>query len=920
MNRNDDASSLPDRASALIAPGAADPATDAAQRFQLVAPASADALLERESAFAQLLAAARDAADGHGLTCLLTGEAGIGKTTLLDAWSRQMLPACRVLLGRCDALFTPQPLGPLRDIAFSLDGRLAAMMDGGANQGVVFTAFLHELASNAEPTLVILEDVHWADHATFDLIKYVGRRIGRLPVLLVLSFREDELDRAHPLRGVIADLPSAELRRIALTGLSAAAVASLAQQAGMAADGLFAATGGNPFFVTETLASRLARVPETVRDAVLGRVARLSDDARALLDLASVVPGRIDLAIVRAAAPEISPQALEECLARGVLLATDGGVTFRHELARRAIEDTLPPSERRHCHARMLALLAQHPGTPASQLVHHAAAADDAQRVPFLALAAANAAARLGAHHEAATYHATGLRFAAAATPEQRADLYEGWSYESSICGRIDNDVIDARHRAIELRRQLGDAEGEGRNLRWLSRLHWYQGNRAEAQRYIDEAVTILETIPAGAELAMAYSVRSQLFMLNDRTTMAVEWGERAYALAEQLDEVEIRIHALNNVGSALLFSGDEQGRAKLEDSLRLALGGGFHEHAARCYTNLSEHAVSFKNFTAAERYLTAGIAFDIAHDLDSWTPYLLGWQAQMRFDQGRHAEAQEICERVLATPGLTTVMRLPALTVLGRLRTRLGQPGALLLLEEAMALAHQTGESQRIVLAALGLIEGAWLADDAAAGCATLERVEPLAILTANAWLIGELGFWRACLSPEPASTSAPDPAAAPPYQHLSAGRVEQAAADFAQRGCRFQQALALLTGGTAEHVGAALQILDAIGAAPAAERARGMARGLGLRSIPGARRGPYLQAGAHPFGLTRRESDVLALLADGLSNAEIADRLKRSAHTIEHHVSAVLAKMQVKSRMEAVALARRQNLFPPAGAADTP
>lgn len=902
-----------DRAAACAAMRAVAVAPDGSGDFELVASDRADVLLERDSAFAQLLAATRDAIDGRGLTCLLSGEAGIGKTTLLNAWTQQVGPDCRVLVGRCDALFTPQPLGPLRDIAFSLDGRLAAMMDGGATQSAVFTAFLQDLADSETATLVVFEDVHWADHATFDLIKYVGRRIGRLRAMLVLSFRDDEIARDHPLRGVIGDLPAAALRRIALTGLSATAVATLARRAGVAADGLFVATAGNPFFVTETLASRLSGVPETVRDAVLARVARLPERARALLDLASVVPGRIDFATVHAALQDAAQGALEDCLGRGVLLAAEGGVMFRHELARRAIEDTLPPLRRRACHAQILALLSTNPAIPASQLIHHAAEAGDGQRVPPLAIAAAIGAARLGAHHEAATHYATGLRYAALANPSQRAELYEGWSYESSICGRIDGEVIDARHRAIELRRQMGDAEGEGRNMRWLSRLHWYQGNRAEAQRYIDEAVSILETIPPSAELAMSYSVRSQLFMLNDKTALAVEWGERAYALAERLDEVEIRIHALNNVGSALLFSGDESGRQKLEDSLQLALEGEFHEHAARCYTNLSEHAVSFKNFTGAERYLAAGIAFDIAHDLDSWTPYLLGWQAQMRFDQGRHDEAGDICERVLATPRLTTVMRLPALTVLGRIRIRRGEDGALILLEEAMALAHQTGESQRIVLAALGLVEGAWLANDLASGIATIERVEPLAAMTSNAWLAGELALWRLCLGLPPAPCLDP----APPYRHLFAGRISEAAALFAELGCPFQQAMALLQATTADAIGAALKILTSIGAAPAAENARRSARQLGIRSV---RRGPYLKASAHPFQLTRRESDVLVLLAEGLSNADIATRLTRSEHTIEHHVSAVLAKMQVKSRMEAVALARRQNLLPSENSSDKP
>lgn len=868
-------------------------------------------LLEREALLTILAEAAQAAAAGRGTTVLVSGEAGIGKTSLVQAFTQQASGAHRILRGACDALFTPRPLGPLRDIASSLDGRLAELMDGGAPPTSIFPAFLEELVVGGRPVVVVIEDLHWADHASFDLIRYLGRRIDHLRVLLILTYRDDEVDAEHPLRRILGDLPTAVVKRIGLPPLSAQAVSKMARDAGLPARGLFEATAGNPFFVTETLASASVGVPVTVREAVLARISRLAEPSRALLDLASVVPGRIDTQVVHATLQERAQAALDDCIERGVLLAVEGGVMFRHELARLAVQDTLSRARRRECHAAVLAAMSAaaaltgSAGAPAARLVYHAAESGNSPRVLELACVAATTAAQLGAHHQAAAHYATGLRFADQASPAQRAQLYEGWSYEESICGRIDTAVIDARHHAIELRRQLADAEGEGRNLRWLSRLHWYLGNRAEAERYIDEAVHVLETQPVGAELAMAYSVRSQLFMLTDETADAVHWGERAIALAERLGQIETRIHALNNVGSALLFSADERGRDKLEESLRLALDGSFHEHAARCYANLSEHAVIFKDFARAERYLAEGIAFDRAHDLDSWTPYLVGWQAQLRFDQGRFDEAQQICTEVLANPRLTAVTRLPALTVLGRVQTRRGQPGSALLLEQAMALARPTGEPQRIVPVALGLIEAAWLAGDLSGCIATLDRIEPLAGVAANPWVVGELAAWRTlCGAPRP-----PTGPPALPYQLEFVGRYTEAAACWAALDCPYQQALALLQTNQGESVGEALRILSVIDAQPAAARARNVARTLGVR---GLRRGPYTHARRHPLGLTRREMEVLALLGEGLSNGEIAQRLSRSAHTVEHHVSALLAKLNVKSRLEAVALARREHLLP--------
>ena len=249
-------------------------------------------LLERDEPLALLAASTLAAARGHGLTVLVSGEAGIGKTALLERFAGPSFAPGRVLWGGCESLATPRPLGPLHDIAAQAGARLRSLLQATHDRTALFEAVLDELAAAPSPTVLVLEDVHWADEATLDLVKFVGRRIHRLPALLVLSYRDD-VAALGSLRPVLGDLPSAHLVRIALPRLSRQAVEGLAARSSRAdGAGVFAATGGNPFFVTEVLRQGSAQrgVPATVRDAVLGRVAQLAPRPREVLQLATIVP------------------------------------------------------------------------------------------------------------------------------------------------------------------------------------------------------------------------------------------------------------------------------------------------------------------------------------------------------------------------------------------------------------------------------------------------------------------------------------------------------------------------------------------------------------------------------------------------------------------------------------------------------
>lgn len=878
-------------------------------------------LIERGAVCAQLLNVVRRAASGEGTCVLLGGEAGVGKTSVL-VWLEAMIGAgARVLWGACEPLHTPRPMGPLHDMAHELGEPLAQLLRSGATPAAVFDTLMASLRAAPQPTVLLFEDVHWADHGTLELIRFLGRRVNRQNVVFILSYRQDEVVADHPLRAVIGDLPTQSTLRITLMPLSPAGVRTLAVSKGVDEKRLYAITGGNPLFVTELLATlepgQDMRVTNTIRDAVLARISRLAQPLRAVLDLASVVPGKIERALVHDILGRDAEMAIADCLQRGLLVEVDSGsaIMFRHELARLAIEDALLPITEHDLHQRLIDAQINRPGVSAARLVHHALALNDARWVLELAQRAAREAAMLGAHREAAAHFATALRVADKAPDEVRAQLYESWSYEAGLV-KIDEETIAARHQAIALWRKLGNHEKIGLNLRWLSRLVWYRGDGAAAERFLDEAIAALHNAPPCAEQAWACSVRSQMYMLNNLTDEAVVWGERALQLADDLNVAEVRVHALNNIGSALLFAERPGGLERMEESLRLALAGGFHEQAARVYTNVASYGERYRDFAVAEKFALEGLEFDRHHDLDSWTHYLEGTYAKLCFHQGRFEEAEAIARRVLATPHLTAVMRFPALGVLAHLRMRQGHADGQLQLEQGLTMALPTKELQRVAPFVIALAESAWLRDDAEGVRRALASLEGLVGLENNPWDYGDCVIWRHRIGDDLRAIA---DKVAPPYAAEIRGESETAAMLWRNIGDPYSAAMALAQGlgvgngpspcsVSRNQWQQAIDVFVQLGAEPAARKLRNRARMDGVRGI---RRGPYAAARRNVFGITAKELDVLRLMITGKTNVEISTELRRSSKTVDHHVSSVLAKLGAKNRTEAANIALREKLL---------
>ena len=857
-------------------------------------------LLERD-VFLRELTDALNAAPRGGRMVAVCGEAGAGKSSLVDSFVART--KARHLRGMCDSLFAPRPLGPLVDIAHQSTGPLRAAYDASAPRDRLFRSFLEELDGTSPPTAIVFEDVHWADEATLDLLKFVGRRIAQARGLLIITYRDDEVDSDHPLHGLLGELPRDAFRRLTLPLLTEAAVEELARHAGQTAAGLYELTGGNPFFVTEALASRSESVPVSIREAVLARASRLSVPARRVLDLVSVVPGRTERWLVHRLLGDQTTE-VSECVSAGMLVTSTRLLAFRHELARQAWESTLEPAAMVTLHQRVLdaMLESSERSVGLTRLAHHAERSGAREQVCALATAAAREAASLGAHREAVAHFAAVLRNQAETPTPERADVLEAYSYELHLTGEIES-ATHAAEEALTIRTALNDSRREGSLLRWLSRLLWWYGRRDEAIAKAEAAIGALEPLGTSTELAMAYSNLSQLHMNASESEAAIRWGRLAMAMAEEIGDRSTFAHALINVGGSELHNGLwDTGWADVQRAMDVAVAEGAHEHAVRASAVLACQATIARDYDAAVRAADDGIGFAREHDIDTFAHYLTGWRAQMQLDLGAWADADHDVDTVMRDRRVATVMRIPAMIVAGTLRARRGETGAKELLDEVWTFAQRSGEMQRIAPAAIAGAEAAWIAGDLERACTVARTGYELARLRSSQWYAGSLAFWLwkcGALSDVPERI-------AEPYRLSIGGSWREAAESWAAIGCPYERALALADGDMNARR-EAFDILDRLGARATLARLKQTLRSRGVRTLP---RGLGRATRANPARLTASQMKVLELVATGLPNAEIARRLYLSPRTVDHHVSAILAKLGVRTRSEVAAAARAKGL----------
>jgi DNA-binding CsgD family transcriptional regulator/tetratricopeptide (TPR) repeat protein len=872
--------------------------------------AAGRSLLEREAALAELHGAFDEVRQGEGRFVFVRGEAGIGKTSLVQRFCSEVVGS-QVLVGACDPLDTPRPLGPVADMVDQLATAPASLTSDDVPRHERFRAFLEVLSTSRAPVIAFVEDVHWADEATLDLLRFVGRRLAGTGGLLVVTYRDDELTADHPLRTVIGDvIRETTTIAIDLPPLSREAMAHLMAAAGRddphEVAELHRLTAGNPFFVTEALTEAEHAVPLTVRDAVLARAGRLDPSTREVLDAAAVLPTRAEVWLLKELVGGDDTQ-IDACVDAGMLRPDrPGTVAFRHELARQAITDALPPARATTLNLGVATLLVERYGqrVDVARVAHHAAAAGEVDLTRTYAVQAAELATTLGSHREAMAHYEQALRVAVGLGDVELADLLLAFSRSASMVGR-EEAALEAIHRELALRRVHGDPRALGDVLARQATALLRLGRNPEMDEPIAESREILEHLPPGPELVRGATVAATRASLLGDHESALRLVEEVVALAHELGSAELVVEVGRVMAAARIRLGQTGCKDELRRSIAIATDADLEREAAQGWIMFATAATAERDYPAAAEALDEVSCLAVDRDLDFHREYATALRARLHLEQGDWSRAEELAKQIIDVdePTGQPFPHIVAQTVLGRLGARRGDTDPWEHLDHIWHLASGTGEPMMVWPLVAARAEAAWLGG--ARSVADELHGEAAAVVDASRhpWASGEIALWR-----RRAGTlrEVPVDVAEPFALHL-AGRSREAADRWEELGCPYEAADALSDGDEARDLRRALDILDDLGAGAAAIRVRRRLRERGERDIP---RGPRPATIAHPAGLTPRQAEVLAHLCEGRTDAQIAERLHVSRKTVSHHVSAVIAKLAVRSRTEAAREARRRSL----------
>jgi predicted ATPase/DNA-binding CsgD family transcriptional regulator len=862
-------------------------------------------LIERDGFLELLRSRFKTIAEGEGHCVFVTGEAGIGKTSLTKAFCKEIKDECLVYHGACDALFTPRPLAPLYDILWQVNKNLWPASHNIEERTELFTAFFRELTTQKGKIVIVFEDIHWADEATLDFIKFFARRITQLPCLFILTYRDDESPFFSSMRNIIAQLPADTFTRLHLTPLSREAVTNMASKKGYNGEDVYTISGGNPFYVTEILASYSPGVPENIKDAILAIYDRQDEGTRNAWQICSVIPEGLEINRF-AKIKSSSDSGLDHCFALKIIIVKNNRVIFKHELYRRTIEASLSPFKRIALNKKMLDLFLDsfEKEGEVERIVQYAKNANENKLVTKYAPLAARKAACVGSHIEAARLFFTAIEYSEGNDEDQLADLYEAYAYECYLTNDVKEAIIYTGKLLAILKHRV-DIERTGNCLRFLSRLWWLNGHRENAEAFARQAMDLLNNEPSSSAKAMAFSNMSQLKMLFDQFAECMVWGEKAITIARELGDEEALSHALNNVGSVQmnLQPSKKKGVALLQESLAIALKNSFHEHAARAYSNLGSNGVKMKDYAFAGKILDEGIRYCEERDLDSWRLNMLSLKAHLNLETGHWDKAYSIADGLLNNEEKPRAFKIGALIVIGSIKMRRGDDDALPILLQAKTRAFETKELQRIIPSLTALLEYEWLTGSMIIEREKLDQITGTIEQSIDAVIKSEFAFWLWKARKEYLDLKELFEG----YELYSVTKAQNAVALWERSGNPYAQAIALFEGNETDKR-KAVAIAQKLGATAINERFKLEMRTSGIKSIP---RGIRKTTQSNPAFLTNREMDTLQLLKQGLQNKEIASRLFISAKTVDHHISSILFKLDVNSRVKAVNEAVRQKIL---------
>jgi DNA-binding CsgD family transcriptional regulator len=844
-------------------------------------------LIERESQLAALHQYADEAGRGQGRLVLISGEAGVGKSVLLEEFA-QDLEDGRWLWAGCDGLFTPAALGPLLDIANQIDGELLRLCRVEAKRDQLYGALLQQLSDMRTLTVIGIEDVHWADEATLDLLSYLGRRIQHLRVLLLVAYRDDALVANDPLRLTLGALASQRAtRRLTLGALSTAGVATLARGSGIDAAELHRLTAGNPFFVTEVLQAGSDALPVSVRDAVLARTRRLSAPAREALEVAALVGSRMRSGLLVSLVDD--PIVIDELISHNLLIKDGDDLRFRHEIARVAIDAAVPPYRKAAIHSKIIDALLSSGCDDDARLAFHAEGAGNAELVLAYAPRAGRRAAALSARREAAAQYERALRFVPETDIRRRAELLDSLAQQLNFVDRRE-DLVETCSAAVALWHELGDSKREFDSLLSLAGNLWWLCRGADSSQASNELLKLAKSFGPSPQLAKAYHTLASRHWSQGRYEDSLAVGRQVREMSEQLGLGDVISDSLN-LEALVVHAMGKDWTLPMHAALQTALSGGHEYQAGGAFADMYWLYCGDLRHEEGEQIYNQAMAYCDVHDIGTFANCLLAERAGVFEKLGRWDECMSITHMMLQDRPLSPANRIQPLCYQAKVMARRGQDGVWPHLDEAMHLALGLDEPEWLTFVGLSRIEAYWLEGRLDAALAELDRIRDASagvVVLSPGWVL----LWTRRL------TGIAEPIDLEPFASQIAGNAAYAAELWDRLGYRYEAALALLDTKDETLLRESLARLSDLGAEAAARLVRQTMRDLGIRSIPAGAR-PATKA--HPRGLTAREQQILELLSQGHSNEEISASLFISVRTVEHHVSAILGKLGATSRKDA-------------------
>ena len=855
-------------------------------------------LLEREDELGVLHAALEGAIGGQGSGIALAGDSGVGKSTLIEALC-EGLTGARVLRGHCDPLDTPRPLGPFRDLQ-----QLSAIDGLGRGEDLLLSEVCEQVyaALCGEPTVLVVEDLHWVDAASVDVLRFLARRIESMPLALIVSYRNHEISARHSARPLLGDIASLDgLSQLELKPLSVDAVRHMLEGTQLEAERVHAVTGGNPFFVAEVAKDPDLPLPVSVRDAVLAHTSQVTPHDFEVLQLVATAPDRLDDRVLPAL--EVDLPTLRRLEETSLLTRTAAGIVFRHELARQAIESTIPPGGGPRLHALLLdALERVEPRDPAV-LTHHAVGARDAPRAARYAREAGEDATRAGSHSEAAAFFETALGHLDSDDPRDRAGLLLQMAYQQYMTSRL-REAIDNVSATFQLWEEAGDRAGLAAAHNAVAVFEYYNARRRQAEAHSGQAAQIATDSDAEVAYAAARTTQGYLAHMRSDVQHASEYAAQAHRVADAHHQGELSLRSEVVSAACGLASGDDEARLELLDHVESARARGWDELASTVYSQVANLDVEHGRYRAAEQLLQLSIPFATDRDIPICRHWQTGVRSRLHLQQGHWSAALEDAETVLEGEGMPLATLWPHLiTALVPLRRGDDVPSGAL--DDAWTLAERLDEPLRRLAVLAALAEFSWMterSDPRVTGYA-VEQLPELGAQPGAGWGAGHLSVWLHRLG---LPVHAP-PGLAEPFRLTLDAQSTEAARWWHLAGDPFAEAMAWTDSAYTSDRVRGVRLLDRLGAVGTADRHRVALRQEGHTTPPPR---PRVSTRANPAGLTNRQLDVARLVARGLSNAEIAARLYISPKTADHHVSAILTKLTLPNRRAVVAQAAELGL----------